>query len=87
MLRLKLSYFNRYLQITMRDDVAGSDIDNTSPPLPHSVTPAAYACKASFSRTQKRKFVRLEFLLFRDSIKICASLFVVYDKYMYCTSM
>ena len=30
---------------------------------------------------QKRKFVRLEFLLFRDSIKICASLFVLYDKY------
>ena len=66
---------------------ARSDIDN-NPPFIHSVTQAVntslYACKVSFSRTQKRKFVRLEFLLFRDSVKICASLFVLYDKYI-CT--
>ena len=55
----------------------------TTTPL-HSVTEAVntslYARKASFSKTQKCKFVRLEFLLFRDSIKICTSLFFLYDK-------
>ena len=75
----------------MRDRGAGSDIDNTPLPI-HSVTQAVnssnqYACKVSFSRTQKRKFERLEFLRFRDSINICASLFILYGKYMYRTSM
>ena len=63
---------------------------STTIPL-HSVTqavnPSLYACKVSFSRTQKRKFVRLEFLLFRDQLKVHASLFVLYDKYMYFASM
>ena len=59
---------------------------STTPPPIHSVTQAVksslHACKVSFSRTQKRKFVRLELLLFRKSVKICASLFVLFGKYM-----
>ena len=67
---------------------AGSDINNNPPPLysfPQAVNTSLYAYNVSFSRTQKRKFVRLEFLLFCDSMKICTSLFVLYDKYMHCT--
>ena len=74
----------------MRDEGAGSGIDNTPPPsIPSlkAVNSSQYTCKVSFSRTQKSKFVHLEFLLFRGSIKICESLFVLYDMYMYCTSI
>ena len=80
---LKLSYFNRDLQITMRDEGRREQevTSTTTPPPPtpiHSITQAVnsslYACKVSFSRTQKRKFVRREFLLFRDSNKdLCIS--------------
>ena len=44
---------------------AESDIDNEPPPysVTQVVNSSLYACKVSFSRTQKRKFVRIEFLL------------------------
>ena len=58
----ELSYFNCDMQIAMRDEGAGRNIDN-EPPL-HSVTQAVNSslqAYKSFSRTQKRKVVRLEF--------------------------
>ena len=54
---------------------AGSDIDYNPAPL-HFVTQAVNEpVKYHFQERKKNKFMRLEFLLFRDSIKIGSDYF------------
>ena len=70
-IRLSFIFLNNFLQTCVKKIV---------PHLPEASPHVTDASKVSFLRTQKCKLVCLEFLLYRDLIKICASLFVLYDK-------
>ena len=57
----ELSYFNCDLQIAIRDEGAGMDIDNEPPPIP-SLKQKIVSYKSTKYHFEERKTVRLEFL-------------------------
>ena len=66
----------------MCDEGARRNIDN-EPPLrsvTQTVNSSLSACKLSFSWTQKAQLIATRVITYRDYVKICASLFILYDK-------